>query len=331
MNRHAADPLRRHALALAAALACAALTAGAQAQTYPEKPIRMVIPFAAGGPSDVVGRVVGQKLSDVLKQPVVVENRVGATGGIGAEMVAKSAPDGYTLFMSSSSVMAANPVLNTKIPYDPIRDFAPISLTSTIDNVLVVHPTVPARTVSELIAYAKANPNKLTYSSSGIGSTYHLSVELLNAQTGTKMLHVPYKGAAPAALDLLAGNISLMVDNLSSALPNIKTGKVHALGVASQKRIKDLPDVPTIAESGVPGYEVIIWTALYAPAKTPRDVITTLNRALVTIMGTPDMQERFGKLGMNAVSSTPEHLLEYNKSDLAKWGKVVKDANIKME
>jgi len=303
----------------------------AAAQTYPDHPIRMVIPFAAGGPADIVGRLVAQKLSESLKQSVVPDNRVGATGGIGAEIVAKSAPDGYTLLLSSSSIMSANPVLNPKISYDPIRDYAPISLTATIENVLVVHPLVPAKTIAELIAYAKANPNKLTYSSSGIGSTYHLSGELFAAQTGTKLLHVPYKGAAPAAMDVLAGNISLMFDNIPSALPNIRTGKVRALGVASLKRYKDLPEVPTIAESGVPGYEVIIWTALYAPAKTPRHVIDVLNRATVAALAAPDMQERYAKLGMNAESSTPEHLLEYNKADLAKWGKVVKDANIRME
>ncbi|MDB5805025.1 MAG: hypothetical protein JWN73_2347 [Betaproteobacteria bacterium] len=303
----------------------------AHAQTYPDHPIRMIIPFAAGGPADIVGRLVAQKLSESLKQSVVPDNRTGATGGIGAEFVAKSAPDGYTLLLSSSSIMSANPVLNTKVTYDPIRDYAPISLTATIENVLVVHPSVPAKTIAELITYAKANPNKLSYSSSGIGSTYHLSGELFAAQTGTKLLHVPYKGAAPAALDVLAGNISLMFDNIPSALPNIKTGKVRALGVASLKRYKDLPGVPTIAESGAPGYEVIIWTALYAPAKTPRPIIDLLNRATVAALAAPDMQERYAKLGMNAESCTPEHLLEYNKSDLAKWGKVVKDANIKME
>jgi tripartite-type tricarboxylate transporter receptor subunit TctC len=314
---------------LGCALALAAATA--QAQTYPDHQIRMIIPFAAGGPADIVGRLVAQKLSESLKQPVVPENRTGATGGIGAEFVAKSAPDGYTLFLSSSSIMSANPVLNTKISYDPIRDFSPISLTATIENVLVVNPSVPAKTIAELITYAKANPNKLSYSSSGIGSTYHLSGELFAAATGTKLLHVPYKGAAPAAMDVLAGNISLMFDNIPSALPNIKTGKVRALGVASLKRYKDLPEVPTIAESGVPGYEVIIWTALYAPAKTPRPIIDILNHATVAALAAPDMQERYAKLGMNPESCTPEYLLEYNKADLAKWGKVVKDANIKME
>ena len=326
-------PQSARSAAHAAMLGCALVLAAApaHAQTYPDHQIRMIIPFAAGGPADIVGRLVAQKLSESLKQPVVPDNRVGATGGIGAEIVAKSAPDGYTLFLSSSSIMSANPVLNPKISYDPIRDFAPISLTATIENVLVVHPSVPAKTIAELITYAKANPNKLTYSSSGIGSTYHLSGELFAAATGTKLLHVPYKGAAPAAMDVLAGNISLMFDNIPSALPNIKTGKVRALGVASLKRYKDLPDVPTIAESGVPGYEVIIWTALYAPVKTPKPIIDILNRATVAALAAPDMQERYAKLGMNPESCSPEHLLEYNKADLAKWGKVVKDANIKME
>jgi tripartite-type tricarboxylate transporter receptor subunit TctC len=217
------------------------------------------------------------------------------------------------------------------VAYDPIHDFAPISMTATIENVLVVNLSVPAKNIAELVAYAKANPNKLSYSSSGVGSTYHLSGELFASATHTKMLHVPYKGAAPAATDVLAGHISLMFDNIPSALPNIKTGKERALGVASLKRYKDLPDVPTIAESGVPGYEVIIWTALYAPAKTPRPVIDVLNRAVVAALAAPDMQERYAKLGMNPDSSTPDALLAYNRADLAKWGRVVKDANIKLD
>jgi tripartite-type tricarboxylate transporter receptor subunit TctC len=317
--------------ALAGLLAWACALGAAWAQGYPDKPIRLVIPFAAGGPTDVIGRIVGLKLAEALKQPVVVDNRVGATGSIGAEMVAKAAPDGYTLLMGTSSIMAANPVLNTTLPYDPIRDFAPISLTGTLENVLVVHPEVPVKTVGELIAYAKANPGKLSYSSSGIGSTYHLGAELFCSQAGIRMLHVPYKGAAPAALDLLAGNVQVMFDNLASALPSIRTGKVRALGIASLKRSAELPDLPTISESGVPGYETTIWLALYAPAKTPKDVVSLLNRTVVQIMASADVQERYAKQGMAAVSSTPEHLLEYNKAELLKWGKVVKDAGIKPE
>jgi tripartite-type tricarboxylate transporter receptor subunit TctC len=303
----------------------------AQAQTYPEKPIHLVIPFAAGGPADVIGRIVGLKLSEALKQPVIADNRVGATGSIAAEYVAKSAPDGYTLFISSSSVMAANPVLGSKLPYDPIRDYAPIALTGTLENVLVVHPSVPAKTVGELIAYAKANPDKLSYSSSGIGSTYHMGAALFCAQTGIQMVHVPYKGAAPAALDLLAGNVQVMFDNIASALPNIRAGKVRALGIASLKRSPELPDLPTISESGVPGYETTIWLALYAPAKTPKPIITVLNQTVVRFMASPEVQGLFAKQGMSAVSSSPEDLLAYNRSELVKWAKVAKDAGIKAE
>jgi len=314
------------------ALACLVLPGTpASAQTWPDKPIRLVIPFAAGGPTDVIGRIVGIKLSEALGQPVVIDNRVGATGSIGAEMVAKAAPDGYTLLMGTSSIMAANPVLNTKVPYDPIRDFAPISLTGTLENVLVVHPSVPAKNIAEFVAYAKANPGKLSYSSSGIGSTYHLGAELFCVQAGINMLHVPYKGAAPAALDLLAGNVQVMFDNVASALPNIRTGKVRALGVASLKRYPELPEVPTISESGLPGYETTIWLALYAPAKTPKEIVARLNEAVVRIMASSDVQERYSRQGMAAVSSTPEHLLEYNKAELVKWGKVVKEAGIKPE
>ena len=331
MNPHLpVSPSRRQALAAALALA-GTYALPVRAQSYPDKPIRLVIPFAAGGPTDVIGRIVGQKLSELLRQPVVIDNRVGATGSIGAEIVAKAQPDGYTLLMGTSSIMAANPVLNAKVPYDPIKDFAPISLTGTIENVLVVHPSVPARTVGEFIAYLKANPGKLSYSSSGIGSTYHLGAELFCAQTGTKMLHVPYKGAAPAALDLLAGNVQVMFDNISSALPNIKTGKVRALGIASLKRSPELPDLPTIAESGVPGYETTIWLAMFAPAKTPKEIVAALNHAVVAAMASPEVQERYARQGMAALSSTPERLTEYNKNELVKWGRVVKEANIKME
>ncbi len=255
---------------------------------------------------------------------VVPDNTsTGATGSIAAEFVAKSAPDGYTLFLSSSSIMSANPVLNTKISYDPIRDFAPISLTATIENVLVVNPAVPAKTIAELITYAKANPDKLSYSSSGIGSTYHLSGELFAAQLPAPSCCTFPTRARPRRRWTCwpATSSCSMFDNIPSALPNIKTGKVRALGVASLKRYKDLPDVPTIAESGVPDYEVIIWTALYAPAKTPGPIIDVLNRATVAALAAPDMQERYAKLGMNAEScSARRHLLEYNKAGPCQMG-----------
>ncbi|MGZ5105184.1 MAG: Bug family tripartite tricarboxylate transporter substrate binding protein, partial [Usitatibacter sp.] len=226
---------------LAALLACAAAAAHAQIG----KPVHIVVPFAAGGPTDVVARVLAPMLSASMKRPVIVENKVGATGGIGAVFVAKAQPDGDTLLLATSSIFAASPNLSTKLPYDPVNDFAPISLIATIENILVVNPEVPAKDVRELVAYAKANPGKLTYASSGIGSTYHLGAELFASQTGIRMTHIPYKGAAPAIQDVLAGHVQVMFDNMSSAIPNMKAGRVRALGVASLTRYPALPDVPT--------------------------------------------------------------------------------------
>jgi tripartite-type tricarboxylate transporter receptor subunit TctC len=256
-----------------------------------DKPIRIVVPFAAGGPTDVLARVLAPKLAASLKRTVIVDNKVGATGSIGATFVAKSAPDGDTLLLGTSSIMAASPNLTANLTYDPVHDFVPISLVATIENILVVHPSVPAKTVKELVAYAKANPNKLSYASSGIGSTYHLGAELFSSQTGIEWTHVPYKGAAPAIQDVLAGHVQVMFDNTSSAIPNIKSGRLKALGVASLKRYPTLPELPTIAEEGVAGYETTIWLGLFAPAKTPLAIVQKLNKEV------QDVQRQAGCAG----------------------------------
>jgi len=308
-----------------------ALTVPAQAQLSSDKPVRIVVPFAAGGPTDVIARVLAPKLAASLKRTVIVENRVGATGAIGASHVAKSAPDGDTLLLGTSSIMAANPNLSTNLPFDPVVDFAPVSLVATIENILVVHPSVPAHNVKELVAYAKAHPGKLTYASSGIGSTYHLGAELFRSQTGIEWTHVPYKGAAPAIQDVLAGHVNLMFDNTSSAIPNIKAGRVRALGVASLKRYPSLPDLPTIAEQGLPGYETTIWLALFVPAKTPAATIQNLHRAVQEAVDSPEYKERMTALDMQPRVSSSQELADYLKSDLAKWAKVVKEAGIKPE
>lgn len=308
-----------------------ALVTPAQAQIGSDKPVRIVVPFAAGGPTDVIARVLAPKLSASLKRTVIVENRVGATGAIGASYVAKSAPDGDTLLLGTSSIMAANPNLSANLPFDPVADFAPVSLVATIENILVVHPSVPVKTVGELIAYAKANPGKLTYASSGIGSTYHLGAELFRSQTGIEWTHVPYKGAAPAIQDVLAGHVNLMFDNTSSAIPNIKAGRVRALGVASLKRYPTLPELPTIAEEGLPGYETTIWLALFVPARTPVATIQTLHRAVQEAVDSPEYKERMTALDMQPRVSSSQELADYLKSDLAKWAKVVKEAGIKPE
>lgn len=301
------------------------------AQVASDKPIRLVVPFSAGGPTDVLARVLAPKLSSALKRTVIVDNRVGATGAIGATYVAKAAPDGDTLLLGTSSIMAASPNLSASLPYDPVNDFVPISLVATIENILVVHPSVPAKSVKELIAYAKANPKKLSYASSGIGSTYHLGAELFSSQAGIEWTHVPYKGAAPAMQDVLAGHVQVMFDNASSAIINMKAGKVRALGVASLKRYPSLPDLPTIAEEGLPGYETTIWLALFAPTKTPADVVQRLNREVQDAVNSTEYKDRLQTLDMQPRVSTPQELAGFLKADLAKWAKVVKDAGIKPE
>jgi tripartite-type tricarboxylate transporter receptor subunit TctC len=308
-----------------------ALVGPGQAQLASDKPVRIVVPFAAGGPTDVIARVLAPKLAASLKRTVIVENRVGATGAIGASYVAKSAPDGDTLLLGTSSIMAANPNLSVNLPFDPVGDFAPVSLVATIENILVVHPSLPAHSVKELVAYAKANPGKLTYASSGVGSTYHLGAELFRSQTGIEWTHVPYKGAAPAIQDVLAGHVNLMFDNASSAIPNIKAGRVRALGVASLKRYPSLPELPTIAEEGLPGYETTIWLALFVPAKTPAASVQNLHRAVQEAVGSVEYKERMTTLDMQPRVSSSQELADYLKSDLAKWAKVVKEAGIKPE
>ena len=316
---------RRH-LAIAASLVWAATASLAQTNT-----VRLVVPFATGGPTDIAARVIAPLLSEAMGKTVIVDNRVGATGAIGAEFVARSAPDGHTILFGTSSIMGANPALMPKLAYDPVRDFAPISLVATIENILVVHPSVPANNVQEFIRYAKENPGKLFYGSSGTGSTYHLGSEMFANMTKTQLGHVPYKGQGPAAQDLLAGHIQLMFDAFNSAVPNIKSGRVKALGIASAKRHPDLPDLPTISEQGVPGYVTTIWLAFFVPAKTPAPIVDKLNQDLRAIMQRQDVRERFNKLGMQAVSSTSHEVDVVLKQELAQWTRVVREANIKPE
>ena len=303
----------------------------ASAQAQGSKPVTIIVPFAVGGPTDIIARVLAPKLATSLKRAVIVDNKVGATGGIGAAFAAKASPDGDTLLLGTSSIMAASPNLSATKLFDSVNDFVPISLIATIENILVVHPSVPATNVRELVAYAKANPGKLTYATSGIGSTYHLGAELFASQTGIKMTHVPYKGAAPAIQDVLAGHVHVMFDNMSSAIPNLKAGRLRALGVASLKRYPALPDVPTIAEQGVPGYETTIWLAMFAPAKTPPAVLQSLQKVIGDAVNSADYREKLATLDLQPRASTSQELAGYLTSDLAKWAKVVKDAGIKPE
>jgi tripartite-type tricarboxylate transporter receptor subunit TctC len=313
----------------AAVLTLFALTGtseGAPAQTYPDKPIRLVVPFPAGGTTDILARAVGQKLGEHLGQQVVVDNKPGAGGNIGSDIVAKSAPDGYTLVMGTVGTHAINASLYKKMPYDHIKDFVPVSLVALVPNILVVHPSVPANSVKELIAYAKANPGKLNFASSGNGTSIHLSGELFKTTAGVEMTHVPYKGSAPAVTDLLGGQVQLMFDNMPSALPHVKAGKLKALGVTTAKRFPAAPDIPAIAEAGVPGYEASSWFGVLAPAGTPKEIVNKLSSEIAKILQTPEIKERLLSQGAEPVGNTPDQFAAFIKAETAKWAKVVKES-----
>ena len=302
----------------------------ASAQTYPVKPIRLVVPFAPGGPVDTLGRAMAPKLAEALGQQVVIDNRAGAGSIIGTDIVAKAPPDGYTLLLTSSSI-AINPSIYPKMPFDATRDLAPISQISTSSLIAVVHPSVPVRSVKELIALAKARKGELVYASSGTGSAPHLSVELFSAMTGTKMVHVPHKGAAPATLDLLAGNVALMFNNLISAVPNVQAGRLRALAVTGAVRTPALPELPTIAEAGVPGYEASTWYAMFAPAATPAPVLERVHREVSAVAKSPEIRKQLTAVGIDPVGGTPAALAKYLRSELVKWGKVAKASGAKVD
>ena len=314
-----------------AGAALALLAAHAQAQSYPAKPIRIVVPLAAGGPGDVLARAVGQKLTESVGQQVVIDNRVGANTNIGNEAVAKSAPDGYTLLMSAST-LTINPSLYANLPYDAIKSFAPVTLVATTPLVLVVHPSLPAKSVREFIALAKAKPGQLHYGSAGNGSVLHLAGEMLNSMAHIKIVHVPYKGVTNAFSDLLGGQISLMFPGAPIALPQVQAGKLRALAVTGDKRSAAAPDLPTLADAaGLPGYEVSVWYGVLAPAGTPPAVINRLHGELVKIVQSPDVVARFAALGAEPLHNTPEAFAAFLKNDLVKWTKVVRDSGAKID
>ena len=326
MKTNKLNPLRRQlvsALIGAAAFGVAATPAIA-ADKYPNKPVTIIVPFSAGGTTDILARIVGVKLGETLGETVIIDNRPGAGGNIGAALVAKAKPDGYTLLMGTVGTHAINQTLYPKLNFDPIKDFAPLTRVANLPNLLVVHPSVPAKNVQELIAYAKANPGKLNFGSSGNGSSIHLSGELFKNMTGIDMQHVPYKGSAPAVTDLLGGQISMMFDNMPSAIQHVKSGKLRPLAVTTAKRSPALPNVPTIAESGVKGYEATSWFGLLAPAGTPPAIINRLNADLVKILAMPDVKKQMAEQGAEAYSETPAAFAGFIKSETAKWAKVVK-------
>ncbi len=321
-------------LASASVIAAVALTAvasTANAQGYPTRPIRLVVPFAPGGNVDITGRNIAPGLAEVLGQQVVVDNRPGAGGMIATDLVAKAPPDGHTLLMASSSVMTNGPALYQKLPYDIVRDFAPVGRVAVVPLAIVVHPSVPAKTTKQLVALAKAQPGKMLMASSGTGTTNHLIAELFMISTGIKMTVVPYKGSGPALVDLMAGHMEVHVDQVSSALPYIKAGKIRPIAVTTAKRAVLLAEVPTLAESGVPGFDASTVTGVLAPAATPRDIVAKLNDALVKVLASPALRERFAGLGAEVQPSTSEELGAFIREDLAKWVKVVKQAGIKVE
>jgi tripartite-type tricarboxylate transporter receptor subunit TctC len=297
---------------------------------YPVKPVRLVIGFAAGGGADILARTITPRLGEVLGQQIVVDNRPGAAGNIGVELAVRSPPDGYTLLMGVPG-LAINPSLYAKLPYDLARDFAPISLLGAVPNLLVLHPSVPASSVRELIQLAKANPRKLNFASSGVGTSLHLAAELFKVMAGVDMVHVAYKGGAPAVADLMGGHVDLMFDVLPSSMPHVKAGKLKAIGVTSERRTPLLPDIPTVTESGLPGYRAITWNGILAPAATPRDIINKLNGAIAQVLRAPEMKERFAAIGTEPIWTTPEAFAAFLRAESVKWAGVIKSAGIKVE
>ena len=307
-----------------------ALAGAASAQTYPSKPVHLVVPFPSGGATDILARVIGQKLGEGLGQPVLIENKPGAGGALGSAFVAKAPPDGYTILMATTSTHSIGPALQ-KLPYDAARDFAPVCQVANAANLLVVSPALGLSSVRELIALAKSKPGQLNYSSSGTGTIIHLSGELFARMAGIQMQHVPYKGTALAAADIRNGQIAMMIDNIVSAIPFMKSGMEKGLAVTSAKRSEVLPDLPTVAESGVPGYESVTYFGVFAPAATPPDVVTRLNTELVKIVRSPETKAKLLELGAEPVGGSPEQFAATVRNDTAKWAKVIRDAGIKAE
>ncbi|MBX3662588.1 MAG: tripartite tricarboxylate transporter substrate binding protein [Burkholderiales bacterium] len=315
---------------LSSIIALSMLVLPVAAQNYPTRAVRIVVPSAPGGGTDISARILAPQLSQFLGQQVVVENRAGAGTMIGGEAVARAAPDGYTLLMGIST-LAINPAMYKKVPYDALKDFAPISQAVSLSNVLVVHPSLPAKNVKEFIALVKPRPGQINFASAGVGTSPHLSMELFLVMTGLKMLHVPYKGSGPGVTDLVAGHVPAMMPNMLSAKPHIQSGRLRALGVTGAKRAPGADDIPTIAEAGVPGYEAVQWYGLLAPAGTPRDIISKLHTGVVRALQNPEVRQRLLNDGAEPVGSSPEEFAAYLRSETAKWAKVIQAAGIKPE
>jgi tripartite-type tricarboxylate transporter receptor subunit TctC len=316
---------------IAAGAAVLALALSASAQTFPSKQVRIVVPFTPGGFNDVLGRTLAQEFQKTWNQTVVVDNRPGGNTIIGSDIVAKSAPDGHTLLVVALPFSVLPSLFAGRLPFDVVKDFAPISLCAGSPNMLVVNPSVPVNNVKELIAMAKAQPGKLTYASTGNGTSNHVSAEYFKMLTGTDMLHIPYKGSAPAVTDLIGGQVNVLFDNVPNVIQQVKAGKLRPLAVTSTKRSFQAPDVPTMQEAGVPEYEVNVWFGLLAPAGTPPDVLARLNAETLRVLNLPETRERFRALGVDVIGSSPDQFAQHLKTEIAKWGKVVQEAKIRVD
>jgi tripartite-type tricarboxylate transporter receptor subunit TctC len=323
-------PLNRWVLVLAA-FAAAWQPGSALAQAWPSKPIKYIVPFAPGGTTDILARTIGEKLSVALGQPVVIENKPGAGGGVGADFTAKAGPDGYTIMGGTISTHAINASLYANLPYDPVKDFAAVTLIARVPNLLVINPEIPAKNVAELIALMKANPGKFTFASSGNGTSQHLSGELFKSMAGVEMQHIPYKGSPPALQDVVGGQVSMTFDNITTAWPLAKAGKLRALAVTTAKRSSVAPEVPTLAESGLPGFEIGSWQGVFAPAGTPPEIVKRLNAEIVKILNLPDVREKLVALGAEPVGDTPEQFSAYVKTEVVKWSDIVRKSGAKVD
>jgi len=321
----------RHAIALTLVIVAAVCVQSASGQSYPSKPVRIVVPFAPGSTIDIIGRIIAPKLTEALGQPVLVDNRPGAGGMVGMDAVAKAPPDGHTLVIGALGPLAMNPALYPKTPFDPVRDFAAVSLLATGPVAIAVHPSVPARNVKELIELAKRQPGKLNFGSPGVGTSPHLTGELLKMLTGTDIVHVPYKGNAEALTDLVSGRVSIVFTGVPPVVPLVKAGRVRLLATTGRQRTVQLPDVPTIVEAGLPGAQVLIWYGVVAPIATPTELVARLNREIVKIMQAPDTREKFSQQGIEPETSTPEQFAQLIREEYARWTKVIRTVGIKLE
>ena len=312
-------------------LAAAALSPLAGAQSYPAKPIRLIVPFPPGGAVDAIGRIIGQQLGKSFAHNVVIDNRGGAAGAIGSEIAARAAADGYTLLVGSTSTISINPALNSKLAYNPRRDFVPVSLVGFVPHVLLVNASVPATNVTSFVAFAKAQQKPVTYGSVGTGSPHHLAGEIFKGMTGIDMVHVPYTGSGPALVGLMGGEVQFLSLDMPAALPQLGTGRVKALGIAASKRDPLAPDLPTVAESGLPGFEISGWYGIFAPIKTPKDIVAKLSAEIASLLATPETRGSLSKIGVNVLGGTPEEFAAYIRREDAKWTKAIRDSGTKIE